>query len=113
MPNEEKQGRTDKREQGRENEQKQVSDNVVSSVDANTFTLWQKMNQLSPAHNKVWSGRRSFLQVGLAIGKETNISWKVMRRSLRRRMFQVGRRMMNRLGLTLFGEIGCGKDIIR
>ncbi len=35
MPNEEKQGRTDKREEGRENEQKQVSDNVVSSVDAN------------------------------------------------------------------------------
>ena len=35
MNNEERQGRTGKREQGRENEQKQVSDNVVSSVDAN------------------------------------------------------------------------------
>lgn len=35
MHNEEKQGRTDKREHGRENEQKQVSDNIVSSVDSN------------------------------------------------------------------------------
>ena len=37
MNNEERHGRTDKREQGREDEQKQVSDNIVSSVDVNTF----------------------------------------------------------------------------
>ena len=36
--------------QERTNKREQVCGNLVSSVDANTFTLWEKMEQLNPNH---------------------------------------------------------------